>query len=160
MQIRPAAARDADFLTTMLLEAFDWAGRRPLDRRRIARDPAMARYVRDWPREGDFGVVAEDEAGVRTGAAWARLFPADDPGYGFVAPDVPELALAVAREYRGRGVGRALLAALLAQAAVARVPGLSLSVEDGNGAVRLYRQLGFTAVGRTGGSDTMARMLQ
>jgi hypothetical protein len=34
-------------------------------------------------------------------------------------------------------------------------PAVSLSVEDGNGVVRLYRAVGFRTVGRVGGSDTM-----
>ena len=36
-----------------------------------------------------------------------------------------------------------------------RLAGLSLSVEDGNPARRLYERVGFEVVGRTGGSDTM-----
>ena len=38
-----------------------------------------------------------------------------------------------------------------------RLAGLSLSVEDGNPARRLYERFGFEVVGRTGGSDTMLR---
>jgi hypothetical protein len=41
-------------------------------------------YVVDWPRQADFGVVAEVD-GVPAGA-WARLVR----GYGFVADAVPE----------------------------------------------------------------------
>jgi ribosomal protein S18 acetylase RimI-like enzyme len=37
---------------------------------------------------------------------------------------------------------------------------VSLSVEDGNAAARaLYEHYGFRVVGRTGGSDTMLRVL-
>jgi len=35
------------------------------------------------------------------------------------------------------------------------IVGLSLSAEDGNTARRLYERMGFTVVGRNGGSDTM-----
>lgn len=57
---------------------------------------------------------------------------------------------------RGRGHGRALMEALI-RAAGERpaIDRLSLSVEDGNPAVHLYTSLGFTRVGRNGGSDTM-----
>ncbi|MEU5976496.1 GNAT family N-acetyltransferase [Streptomyces sp. NPDC047315] len=114
-----------------------------------------AHYVTDWPRPGDFGVVAEGEAGNPVGAAWARAFPVDDPGYGYVGPGVPELTLGVLPEHRGRGVGGALLDALVEAAVEQSVAGLSLSVEDGNPAVRLYMTRGFLAVGREGASDTM-----
>ncbi|WP_326608754.1 GNAT family N-acetyltransferase [Streptomyces sp. NBC_01800] len=83
--------------------------------------------------------------------------PEDEPGYGFVAPDVPELTLGVLPGQRGCGHGRALMEALIRAAGErpASVDRLSLSVEDGNPAVHLYTSLGFTRVGRNGGSDTM-----
>ncbi|MFE9611838.1 GNAT family N-acetyltransferase [Streptomyces sp. NPDC006012] len=105
----------------------------------------------------DFGVVAETDAGEPVGAAWARCLPEDEPGYGFVPPDVPEPSMGVLPGHRGRGHGRALMDALI-RAAVERpapVARLSLSVQDGNPAVRLYTSLGFTRIGRNGGSDTM-----
>ena len=56
-------------------------------------------------------MVAE-AGGLPVGAAWLRFFPADDPGYGFVSADVPELSIGVAVLWRGRGIGRALLRAI------------------------------------------------
>ncbi len=157
VRLRPALARDADFLTLMLLEAFNWTGERRFGHEQVLADPKLAHYVTDWPRPGDLGVIAEDAAagGERVGAAWARVFPPDDPGYGSVAPDVPEVSIAVAPGWRGRGLGRALLTELIGRAAANGVAGLSLSVEDGNAAARLYASLGFVTVGREGDSDTM-----
>ncbi|MEO3752060.1 N-acetyltransferase [Streptomyces sp. B6B3] len=157
VRLRPAEAEDVDFLTLMLLEAFNWDGEGGFDHARVLADPKLAHYVTGWPRPGDLGVIAEDAAppGERVGAAWARLLPPDDPGYGYVAPDVPEVSLAVAPGWRGRGVGRALLTELIARAAATGLTGLSLSVEDGNRAARLYTDLGFVTVGREGDSDTM-----
>lgn len=158
MAIRPATAEDAPFLADMLREAFDWTGQGRFTREQVLADPAIAHHVEGWPLPGDFGVVAmeDGEAGPEpAGAAWARALPAEDPGYGFVAPDVPEITLAVAPGHRGRGLGRALLTALVDEAARRGTGRLSLSVEDGNGVVRLYRETGFTPVGRSGDADTM-----
>ncbi|MFI2212064.1 GNAT family N-acetyltransferase [Streptomyces sp. NPDC020141] len=156
MRIRPAAAPDADFLGRVLLEAYNWDGTPRFTLEGLLADPASAHYVAGWPRSGDFGVVAEDASGTPVGAAWARIFPEGDQGYGFVAADVPELTLGVLPEHRGRGVGRALMAELVAAAAAREgVDRISLSVEDGNRAVRLYESCGFRTVGRNGGSDTM-----
>ncbi|WP_306311412.1 GNAT family N-acetyltransferase [Streptomyces hydrogenans] len=155
MPLRPATARDAALLWNVLLEAYNWTGEQRFTVERLAADPHAARYLAGWPREDDFGVVAETETGEPVGAAWARRLPEDAPGYGFVAPDVPELTLAVLPAHRGRGHGRALMAALIRSAADRSTTRLSLSVEDGNPAVRLYTSLGFTPVGRNGGSDTM-----
>jgi len=81
--------------------------------------------------------------------------PAEDPGYGFVSADAPEVSLTVEAEHRGLGVGTALVAAAVEEARRRALPALSLSVEDGNHARRLYERCGFTAVGRSGGADTM-----
>ncbi|MEU8545385.1 GNAT family N-acetyltransferase [Streptomyces sp. NPDC048717] len=142
---------------SVLLEAYNWNGEQRFTADRIAADPRAARYLTGWPREGDFGVVAETDAGEPVGAAWARYLPEDEPGYGFVASDVPELTLGVLPGHRGRGHGRALMEALIRAAAEQPVPiaRLSLSVEDGNHAARLYSSLGFTRVGRCDNADTM-----
>ena len=99
---------------------------------------------------------AEAEAGTPTGAAWARASTAEDPGYGFVADDVPELGMAVLAPYRGIGLGSQLLDACLLALREAGHRAVSLSVEDGNTvARRLYDSRDFRPVGRVGGSDTL-----
>ncbi|ADB32536.1 GCN5-related N-acetyltransferase [Kribbella flavida DSM 17836] len=154
MLLRPAAADDRDFLAEMLLAAYNWDGRPRFTAAQLRAEDHAWRYVDEWPRAGDFGVVAEN-AGRPVGAAWARLLPGARPGYGYVADDVPELSIGVTPEARGRGVGRALLTELIAAARRAQYGRLSLSVEPANRAADLYRSLGFAEVGRTGGSDTM-----
>ena len=106
-----------------------------------------------WGRPGDAGVIGEDDRPV--GAAWLRLFPSDDPGYGFVAADVPELSIAVASESRGRGVGGRLLDALVDVARDEGHRAVSLSVEPDNPARRLYQRAGFVRVADDGGAWTM-----
>lgn len=103
-----ATAKDAGFLLDMLVEAVNWPPDRHLSRATVAADPALARYIEGWPRPGDLGLIAHAD-GDPIGAAWMRMFPADDPGYGYVADDVPELSIAVMERWRGCGVGRALL---------------------------------------------------
>jgi GNAT superfamily N-acetyltransferase len=52
-------------------------------------------------------LIAIDD-GFPVGAAWYRLFRKDQPGYGFVDEETPELAIAVVPSRRGRGIGEAL----------------------------------------------------
>ena len=84
-----------------------------------------------------------------------RYFPKSDPGYGFVDATVPEVGMGVVRQWRGRGVGTLLLAALVEVAREQGVEALSLSVEADNSARRLYERFGFRTVGKVGGSFTM-----
>jgi GNAT superfamily N-acetyltransferase len=66
------------------------------------------------------------------GAAWGRLLDATDPGYGYLADDIPEVTIGAAPAHRGRGVGSALRAALIEQARIRGQRAISLSVEDSN----------------------------
>jgi ribosomal protein S18 acetylase RimI-like enzyme len=69
---------------------------------------------------------------------------------------VPEIGMGVAEAFRGRGVGGALLEALLGRARGEGFGALSLSVEDGNdSAVRLYERHGFERLFRAGDAWTM-----
>ena len=122
--------------------------------RNILEQSDIAHYLTDFGRRGgDDAQVAIDDVGARVGAAFCRRMTVDDPGYGFVSDDVPELGMAVVPEWRGRGVGRRLLEDLLA-----RNPSMSLSVDkDNDGAERLYRSLGFVHVADEGTARTMLR---
>lgn len=154
--IRPAVAADSEFLQCMLVVAADWrpeATLRPVEK--MLRDPAFAHYVVGWPQPGDFGVVAEDDGGHLLGAAWCRYLPANDPGYGFVSPDVPEVSIGVLPDARGSGVGRRLMEALIEEARVRSISHISLSVEVDNYARHLYASLGFTVTDELGGAATM-----
>ena len=67
--------------------------------------PELARYHRGWGRPGDLGVVAE-RGGQVVGVVLCRLFTDDDHGHGYVHPETPEVAVAVAVELRGNGSAR------------------------------------------------------
>ena len=156
IRTRAAEPDDRDFLAAMLVEAVNWnpeGGH--LAAEVVLAFPQNARYVVGWPRPGDFGVIAETTGGRRIGATWWRHFSAADPGYGYVADDVPEVSIGVVAGHRGRGVGGQLLTELEAAAREAGVPALSLSVEPANPARRLYERHGFRTVGMSGGSETM-----
>lgn len=160
MRLRDATDEDLDLLHDMLYEAFTWDGTGRFTREQVRADEHTVRYLGGWRRTGDLGLVALDEDDRPLGAVWARALPADAPGYGYVADDVPEIGMGVVAAHRGRGVGAALLAGHLDQARAQGLRALSLSVEDGNVAARaLYERHGFVVVGRNGGSDTMLREL-
>jgi GNAT superfamily N-acetyltransferase len=145
-ELRPAEASDELFLREMLyLALFVPPGQLPFPRS-VLGDPAIARYVESWgTRSGDSGLIALVHR-VPVGAAWLRLFPATDPGYGFVDESTPELSVAVRPDFRNKGIGSLLVARLLQG-----VDAASLSCDPANPALRLYIRLGFALLedGRT-----------
>ena len=66
-----------------------------------------------------------------------------------VAPEADVMNLAVAPEWRNKGIGRALMTALIAQLHSRGITALFLEVRVGNTpAQNLYRSLGFVEAGR------------
>ena len=149
---RRAGAADLPFIEEVFILAADWNPADVKGAEHWRTQPELAKYTGGFPLPTDLGFIAMRE-GQDAGAIWSRYFTEDDPGYGFVSADIPELSLGVVPGRRGEGIGSALLRALIAAA-----PGdLSLSVEDGNPAEELYRKNGFAPVGRFGGATTMLR---
>ena len=159
LEIRLAGPEDEPFLWDMGWEATAVDdGMRALGRTAAFAMPHVRRYLDGWGRPGDAAVVAVVD-GQRLGAAWYRLFPAEDPGWGFVATDVPELSIGVAAETRGRGVGSALLDALLTLAREEGYRAVSLSVDRRNRARRLYERKGFRDAGISDPTDSSVTMI-
>ena len=154
--VRRGGAQDLRFLRDMLHHAYYWKERAPED----TGPGPVALYVKAWGRPGDAAVIALD-AGFPVGAAWYRLFARERRGYGFVDERTPELAIAVVPNARGKGVGAALLEALLGRARAEGYETISLSVDRNNaGAIGLYERHGFERVGEEDDSVTMLAHLQ
>ena len=94
-------------------------------------------------------------SGVIVGAAWARHMH----GYGFVADDMPELAVSVRRQWRGRGIGTRLVRELLMTLRDGGCKWVSLSVDRHNPALEMYRRLGFGVVREADSGYVMTLML-
>jgi GNAT superfamily N-acetyltransferase len=143
--LRDVDQMDMRFLRDMLRHAYHW---------RMAQDPDLPvfRYVQNWGRRGDAGVVAFDGPNIY-GAAWYRLFPDAAPGFAFVDEETPELTIAVVPSHRGHGTGGELLEALLARARKDGFARVSLSAELGQ--TGFYEKHGFEDVRREDGTVTM-----
>ncbi|KAJ9448620.1 hypothetical protein DIPPA_29587 [Diplonema papillatum] len=132
-----------EFLWTMLYEAAQM--RKGGETLEWAKQDALLRgYVAGWGRPTDHAVVAVHvPSGEQVAAAWVRIHEA---GCAFMQADIPEVAIATHPDHRSKGLGGALLPALIAHARrqPARYAGLSLSVRSSNRAVGLYRKVGFT----------------
>jgi ribosomal protein S18 acetylase RimI-like enzyme len=121
-------------------------------------EPPVQRYVERWGRPGDTALIAIQDF-QPVGAAWYRLFRAENAGYGFVDEETPELSIAVVPSKRGSGLGSELLDALMAKARAEGYEAISLSVEKDNPAVALYERHGFERVREDDGAYTMRAAL-
>lgn len=160
MRVREATAEDAPFLWLMLTYAASMEPGGLASVEAAQSDAYLASYVGGWKREGDFGLLAASEEGALIGAVWVRLLDGEPHPYKVATADVPELAMAVDLEHRGRGVGAMLLAELVT-AARGRYPAIALSVRATNRSVRLYERAGFVVerrvVNRVGGDSLVMR---
>jgi ribosomal protein S18 acetylase RimI-like enzyme len=115
----------------------------------------LIRYASDWGRSGDMGFVACTEKQA-IGAVWLRLPFNADKRFGYVEDSITELTMAVVPEYRGKGIGTALMMQAL-KSAQTDYAAVSLNVRSNNPVVALYERAGFVKVegseftNRTGG---------
>jgi len=139
--IRPGGPQDLPFMRDMLRHAYYWR----VDRVSSTGEPPVRRYVERWGRPGDTALIAIQDF-QRVGAAWYRLFTAEQPGYGFVDEKTPELGIAVVPLHRRKGIGETLLRALMVQAREEGYQALSLSVAVHNRSRMMYERAGFEPV--------------
>ena len=126
----------------------------PLEARHAPRLAAIhgSAFARPWTAQDFEGFLVE-----RAVKGDGVFLDRDAQPSGFVlsrraADEAEILSVAVAREVRGRGHARTLLASHLQSLAYVGVRTVHLEVEDGNDpALALYRRLGFAQVGRRDG---------
>jgi GNAT superfamily N-acetyltransferase len=128
------------FLNEMLYEAIFVEEGKPKLPKSIIKDPSISKYIDDFgSKTGDVGIVAVHE-NIPIGVIWGRFFSEEDPGYGFVDSDTPEIGMAIKPNYRGKGIGTELLNRVEKAYVQLGVKALLLSVDKMNPAKRLYER--------------------
>lgn len=110
--------------------------------RNIINLPELQVYVVDFGKQkDDICFVAEVNNKV-IGAVWVRVM--DD--YGHVEDGVPSFAISLYKEYRGYGIGTALMKRMLCELKQRGYEKTSLSVQKANYAVQMYLNVGFDII--------------
>lgn len=110
--------------------------------REIINVPELQVYVQNFgSREGDICFVAEVEEKI-VGAVWVRIM--DD--YGHVEDGVPSFAISLYQEYRGYGIGTAMMNHMLDELRNRGYQKTSLAVQKANYAVKMYKNVGFEII--------------
>ncbi|MGD7044971.1 N-acetyltransferase family protein [Jeotgalibacillus proteolyticus] len=158
--IRSMKKEELPFLKEMLYESIYISHDKPQVDKLLEKE-GIKKYIENWGRQGDAVLLAVDEQDMPAGAIWHRLFSKENPGYGFVDENIPEIGMAVKKQARGKGAGRALLDAMILSAQKQGYRALSLSVDPENApAVKLYDKAGFVEAGTYGTSITLVRKLK
>ncbi|RZT02171.1 GNAT family N-acetyltransferase [Cuneatibacter caecimuris] len=101
--------------------------------------PELQVYVAGFgnsERDRAFAAVVDEQI---VGAAWVRMIN----DYGHIDDNTPSLAISLYKEYRGLGIGTALLKTLLRNLKSTGYSKVSLSVQKDNYAVKIYEKAGF-----------------
>lgn len=110
--------------------------------REIINAPELQVYVQDFGKqEGDICFVAEVEEKI-VGAVWVRIMN----DYGHIEDGVPSFAISLYKEYRGLGIGTAMMKQMLEELKLRGYQKTSLAVQKENYAVKMYKNVGFEIV--------------
>lgn len=108
----------------------------------IITTPELQVYVEHFRKsKDDWGLVAEVDGKI-VGAVWVRIM--DD--YGHIDDETPSLAISLYKEYRGFGIGTAMMKEILALLKSHGYKQVSLSVQKANYAAKMYLKIGFEIV--------------
>lgn len=104
--------------------------------------PELQVYVEHFgDSKDDWGLVAEADGKI-VGAVWVRIMN----DYGHIDDETPSLAISLYKEYRGLGIGTAMMKEILVLLKAQGYRQVSLSVQKANYATRMYLKIGFEIV--------------
>lgn len=107
----------------------------------------VAPYIDDWSPERDGGIIAFDEHRTPAGGVWLRYWASPEVGHAHVAPNIPEIAIAVENRFAGNQLAVKLLHEVAELAREQGAPKIALWVDPDNDRARhRYESFGFVAV--------------
>lgn len=108
----------------------------------IITSPELQVYVERFGESNDdWGLVAEVDSKI-VGAVWVRIMN----DYGHIDDETPSLAISLYKEYRGFGIGTAMMKEILTLLKSHEYSRVSLSVQKTNYAAKMYLKIGFKIV--------------
>lgn len=122
----------------------------------IIKQPELQVYLADFgKKKDDVGLVAEADSKV-VGAVWVRIMN----DYGHIDDATPSFAISLYKEYRGIGIGTALMKEMLCILKQRGYKQTSLAVQKANYAVDMYKKVGFEIVDENDEEYIMVCLLQ
>ena len=142
VMIRKLMAEESALLKDFLYEAIFIPEGVEAPPRDIVERPELRIYYDDFGTgPADYCLVAEADGRV-VGAVWTRIMH----DYGYVDDETPSFAISLYKEYRGKGIGTALMHRMLGLLKEQGYKKVSLAVQKANYAVRMYKYVGFETI--------------
>ncbi len=110
--------------------------------REIIYQPELQVYVESFGESKHDNCLVAEANGRIVGAAWTRIMR----DYGHIDDETPSFAISLYKEYRGLGIGTALMQGMLTLLKDKGYKQASLAVQKANYAVRLYEKVGFETI--------------
>lgn len=104
--------------------------------------PELQVYVANFGNEKDDICFLAEVNGKVVGAVWVR----EMNDYGHIEDGVPSFAISLYKEYRGFGIGTALMKRMLCELKERGYEKASLSVQKANFALKMYKKIGFEII--------------
>ena len=140
--IRELREDETELLKGVLYEAiFVPVGVTPPDRS-IIEQPELSLYYDDFGKGSADNCLVAEEGGKVIGAVWTRIMK----DYGHVDDETPSFAISLQKDFRGRGIGTAMMRRMLELLREQGWKRASLAVQKANYAVRMYEKAGFRKI--------------
>ena len=141
-KIRKLLEEEVSLLQDFLYEAIFVPEGMPAPPKSIINQPELQVYIANFgKKKDDIGLVAEVDKKV-VGAVWVRIMN----DYGHIDNDTPSFAISLHKDYRGLGIGTALMKEMLRILKDRGYKQASLAVQKANYAVKMYQKTGFEIV--------------
>lgn len=138
-KIRKMTPAEYPLLENFLYEAIFQRDETNLAPRDIIKKPELQVYIENFgQKKDDFCFCAEADGSV-VGAVWVRNIK----GYGSIDETTPEFAISLYKQYRGKGIGTAMMEEMLKVLRGKGYSQASLAVQKDNYALKMYLNAGF-----------------
>jgi len=108
----------------------------------IINQPDIQVYVSGFGKQKDDYCLVAEVGGKVVGAVWVRIMN----DYGHIDNETPSFAISLYKEYRGCGIGTALMEQMLSLLKIMGYKKTSLAVQKANYALKMYLKVGFEIV--------------
>lgn len=150
-KIRTISEGEESLLQDFLYQAVFVPEGVPAPPKSIISQPELQIYITDFgTKKDDIGLVAEVNKKA-VGAVWVRIMN----DYGHIDNATPSIAVSLYKDYRGLGIGTALMKEMLRILKDRGYKQASLSVQKANYAVNMYQKTGFEIVDEKGEEYSM-----